>query len=616
MCIPDSPDMCDNDIHTVTMADVRPSALRLINLIANLKVDVDENKKIQKQLKKANASLAHELKECKSILAETSKTLGESNSIQDSCLVAFQNKQTEFERLQLRRTQMKDKVVLNNSQVKDKKNEVEDHPRISSISNKTKSVTACNDSLKSRTSNVNAVCATCGKCVFNSNHDACVSKYLNDVNARTKKPKVVPISTIKPKSQANKSVATPPRKTVASESTTQKSNSYYKMLYEKTRSNLSSIPSSSNFLQIVQLILFIVDSGCTKHMTGNLTLLCNFVEKYLGTVRFGNDQFALILGFGDLVQGNITNNRVYYVEGLNHNLFSVGQFCDADLEFLNKTTHQSSKKKEFEASNFHIPRTPEPNSIRAKDETATLCLRLLDTMLSASKLWTENEYSNGPTKGGGYIANQDDFVDPDHPDKVYRLRKALYGLKQAPRAWYDELSNFLMSKGFTKGTIDPTLFTIRYREDILLVQMTSDPPIPKRCIDTSYKSTSENTILSDKLSAGVKEPGLYVMSARQRQEYVALSASCAQVMWMRIQLKDYGFNYNKIPLYKRRCCSLIPAESDSLPHAHAQTTKTYYKYQDSIIKKAQVLKTKTSANSDIKDNSSETKLRGRLLEGF
>ncbi|GKA36473.1 retrovirus-related pol polyprotein from transposon TNT 1-94 [Tanacetum coccineum] len=67
-------------------------------------------------------------------------------------------------------------------------------------------------------------------------------------------------------------------------------------------------------------------------MTGNLTLLCNFVEKYLETVHFGNDQFAPILGYGDLVQGNIMINRVYYVEGLNHNLFSVGQFCDADLE--------------------------------------------------------------------------------------------------------------------------------------------------------------------------------------------------------------------------------------------------------------------------------------------
>ncbi|GJR03862.1 hypothetical protein Tco_0526846 [Tanacetum coccineum] len=92
----DSPDMCDNDIQTNQNAEDERATLA--NLIANLKLDVDENKKIQKQLKKANASLAHELKECKSILAETSRTLGESNSIRDSCLIALQNKQTEFER--------------------------------------------------------------------------------------------------------------------------------------------------------------------------------------------------------------------------------------------------------------------------------------------------------------------------------------------------------------------------------------------------------------------------------------------------------------------------------------------------------------------------------------
>ncbi|GKC92694.1 hypothetical protein Tco_1158136, partial [Tanacetum coccineum] len=67
-------------------------------------------------------------------------------------------------------------------------------------------------------------------------------------------------------------------------------------------------------------------------MTGNLKLLCNFVEKFLGTVHFGNDQFAPILGYRDLKQGNVTIKRVYYVKGLNHNLFYVGQFCDADLE--------------------------------------------------------------------------------------------------------------------------------------------------------------------------------------------------------------------------------------------------------------------------------------------
>nr|GFB87082.1 hypothetical protein [Tanacetum cinerariifolium] len=93
---PDSPDMCENDIQTDQNAEDERAALA--NLIANLKLDVDENKKIQKQLKKANTSLAHELEQCKYILAETSKTLEESNSVRDSCLVVLQTKHTEFKK--------------------------------------------------------------------------------------------------------------------------------------------------------------------------------------------------------------------------------------------------------------------------------------------------------------------------------------------------------------------------------------------------------------------------------------------------------------------------------------------------------------------------------------
>ncbi|GJV17443.1 hypothetical protein Tco_1362766 [Tanacetum coccineum] len=96
--IPDSPDMCDNDIQTDQNAEeCDDERVALANLIANLKLDIDENKKIQKQLKKANASLTQELKECKSTLEETNRTLGESNSTRDSCLIALQNKQTELE---------------------------------------------------------------------------------------------------------------------------------------------------------------------------------------------------------------------------------------------------------------------------------------------------------------------------------------------------------------------------------------------------------------------------------------------------------------------------------------------------------------------------------------
>ncbi|GKA94589.1 retrovirus-related pol polyprotein from transposon TNT 1-94, partial [Tanacetum coccineum] len=67
-------------------------------------------------------------------------------------------------------------------------------------------------------------------------------------------------------------------------------------------------------------------------MTGQRDKLINFVSKFIGTVRFGNDHFAAIMGYEDLQIGNILISRVYYVEGLGHNLFSVGQFCDSDLE--------------------------------------------------------------------------------------------------------------------------------------------------------------------------------------------------------------------------------------------------------------------------------------------
>ncbi|GJW09695.1 retrovirus-related pol polyprotein from transposon TNT 1-94 [Tanacetum coccineum] len=80
------------------------------------------------------------------------------------------------------------------------------------------------------------------------------------------------------------------------------------------------------------IILWIVDSGCSKHMTGNLKLLRNFVEKFMGTIRFVNDNFAAITEYEDYVKVNLTISHVYYVKGFGHDLFSVGQFCNGDLE--------------------------------------------------------------------------------------------------------------------------------------------------------------------------------------------------------------------------------------------------------------------------------------------
>ncbi|GKA07058.1 retrovirus-related pol polyprotein from transposon TNT 1-94 [Tanacetum coccineum] len=345
-------------------------------------------------------------------------------------------------------------------------------------------------------------------------------------------------------------------------------------------------------------------------------------------------------------------------------------------------------------------------------------------------------FLNGPLKEEVYVAQPDGFVDPDHPDKVYRLRKALYGLKQAPRAWYDELSKFLISKGFTKGIIDPTLFTIKYGEDILLVQIyvddiifgSTNPKFSKRfeklmhgrfemslmgemkfflglqihqsprgifinqakytleilkkhgmekgqsigtpmatkpkldadlsgepvdqtdyrskigslmyltssrpdivqavcycaryqarptekhlkevkrifrylrgtihmglwypkgsgfeltafsdadhagCVDTRKSTSGGIQFLGDKLVSWMSKKQDCTAMSSAKAEYMALSASCAQVMWMRTQLQDYGFNYNKIPLY---CDSQSAIAISCNPVQHSRTKHIHTRY--------------------------------------
>nr|GFA53639.1 hypothetical protein [Tanacetum cinerariifolium] len=110
-----------------------------------------------------------------------------------------------------------------------------------------------------------------------------------------------------------------------------------KMPFRKKPRDSMHVRSKSNMIKssprtIVQICLWIINSGCSKHMTGNRALLTNFVEKFLETVCFGNNDFAVIAGYGNVVIGSMTIKKVYYVKGLGHNLFSVGQFYDKGLE--------------------------------------------------------------------------------------------------------------------------------------------------------------------------------------------------------------------------------------------------------------------------------------------
>ncbi|GKC30526.1 retrovirus-related pol polyprotein from transposon TNT 1-94 [Tanacetum coccineum] len=105
-------------------------------------------------------------------------------------------------------------------------------------------------------------------------------------------------------------------------------------------------------------------------------------------------------------------------------------------------------------------------------------------------------FLNGELKEEVYVSQPEGFVDPDHPTHVYRLKKALYGLKQAPRVWYDTLSRFFLDNKFSKGAVDPTLFTRKIGKHILLVQIYVDDIIfastdPKACDIFSNEMSSK-----------------------------------------------------------------------------------------------------------------------------
>nr|GEW91835.1 retrovirus-related Pol polyprotein from transposon TNT 1-94 [Tanacetum cinerariifolium] len=177
----------------------------------------------------------------------------------------------------------KDKIQQTPS--KAKKNKLKAYPRnVRTSSQNKKSVVNTKDIASVLNSKLNVKsnlqCVTCNGCLFSDNHDSCVLEYINTVNARVK----------------SKSIKKPLKR------------------------------------KVVQIVLWYLDSGCFKHMTEDRSQLTNFVNKLLCKVKFDNDHVAKIMGYGNYKIGNVTILRVYFVEGLRHNLFSIGQFCDSDLK--------------------------------------------------------------------------------------------------------------------------------------------------------------------------------------------------------------------------------------------------------------------------------------------
>nr|GEZ59899.1 Gag-Pol polyprotein [Tanacetum cinerariifolium] len=165
-------------------------------------------------------------------------------------------------------------------------------------------------------------------------------------------------------------------------------------------------------------------------------------------------------------------------------------------------------------------------------------------------------FLNGILKEEVYVGQPPGFVSKQYPDHVYALDKALYGLKQAPQAWYDVLSQFLIESGFQKV---PTSMVEQAKLKLDLVGKPVD--------HTDYRS--------DKLVCWSSKKQNCVSISTTESKYVAVSSCCAQVLWMRTQLTDYGFFYDKVPIY---CDSNSAIAISCNPVQHTRTKHIDVRY--------------------------------------
>ncbi|GJZ75534.1 retrovirus-related pol polyprotein from transposon TNT 1-94 [Tanacetum coccineum] len=188
-----------------------------------------------------------------------------------------------------------------------------------------------------------------------------------------------------------------------------------------------------------------------------------------------------------------------------------------------------------------------------------------------------------------YVNQPDRFVDQDNPNHVYKLKKALYGLKQALRAWYDLLSSFLLSQKFSKGTVDPTLFTQKEGKDILLdfrflkvpeASFLTNPNMILRIIKKYGMKTSGpmDTPMVDKSKLDADPQG-------KEDDPIPYHGMIGFLMYltasrpdlMRSQLTDYGRAFNKIPLYYDNK-SAIALCCNNVQHSRSEPIDTRYHF--------------------------------------
>nr|GEV65047.1 uncharacterized mitochondrial protein AtMg00810-like [Tanacetum cinerariifolium] len=294
--------------------------------------------------------------------------------------------------------------------------------------------------------------------------------------------------------------------------------------------------------------------------------------------EMASKQFNLELGLSNLNEtGKSSNPSVLQVsetskkdlEDLFHNFYD---------EYFDSLKIMKSSTMNVETSNVEIPSQEEEvfHEITRIEAIRLFLAYAAHKDFTVFQMDVKTVFLNGILKEEVYVGQPPGFVSKQYPDHVYALDKALYGLKQAPQAWYDVLSQFLIESGFQKvgKPVDHTDYQSMIGS---LMYVTSSRPdiMFATCMRARYQANPNEHHVSDvkrifrylkgTINLGLWYPKDYgfdltaysvadqqdncVSISTTESEYVAVSGCCAQVLWMRTQLTDYSFFYDKVPIY-------------------------------------------------------------------
>nr|GEX94331.1 hypothetical protein [Tanacetum cinerariifolium] len=310
---------------------------------------------------------------------------------------------------------------------------------------------------------------------------------------------------------------------------------------------------------IVQICFWIIDSGCSKHMTGNRTLLTNIVEKFLGMVWFGNNDFAVIAGYGDVVIGSMTIKKVYYVEGIDYDeTFAPVARIEAIRLFLAYAAH-----KDFIVFHMDVKTTflngilKEQVGFQKGSIHTTLFIKKKGKHIMLIQIYVDDIIfgSTNPK----YCTKFSDLMVKRFEMCMMGEMKFFLGFQvnqfsngnfiNESKYVLDILKRFGMENCDTVPTPMVEQAKLKLDLDGKLVDHTD---YRSMIVSLMYVTSSRPYIMfvtCDKLVCWSSKKQNCVSISTTESEYVAVSSCCAQVLWMRTQLTDYGFFYDKVPIY-------------------------------------------------------------------